>query len=325
MDLKQWMGAAGAGIGAIALSFFLNRPTNILEQPGVRALSAELSVEAKPEVKVPAPEIKVPAPAPKAAPATKPAPKPVAPKAEEPKAAPTKATPAAVSTPSTPRAAGEKGVAVKGTVTWKGDPAKNAKIEMDSDPVCKELCAGKDKFKETYVIADGKLANVCVYVSKGLPADGKFPARTDTVVINQIGCTYVPHVVAMQLGQKVEIQNSDATTHNVHFKSKLNGDWNMTQSEKGTVDPKEPFKRAELGTASFKCDIHTWMESRALIFDHPFFAVTGADGTFEIKDLPPGSYTLTAWHEKEKAQTMDITVTADATATADFTFSKGGK
>ncbi len=82
MDLKQWMGAAGAGIGAIALSFFLNRPTNILEQPGVRALSAELSVEAKPEVKVPAPEIKVPAPAPKAAPATKPAPKPDAHKAE---------------------------------------------------------------------------------------------------------------------------------------------------------------------------------------------------------------------------------------------------
>lgn len=323
MDLKQWMGAAGAGIGAMALAFFLNHPTDILKQPGVRAPRTQMVAESTPAPKVAIPEVSPPAPTPKAAPTEKPAPKPVAPKTDEPKVAPrAPSAPAAASTPRTP---GEKGVAIKGTVNWKGDPAKNAKIEMDSDPVCKESCKGEDRFKETYVIKDGKLANVCVYVSKGLEAGAKFPVRTETVVIDQVGCTYVPHVVAIQLGQKVEIKNSDATTHNVHFKSKLNGDWNMTQSEKGTVPPKEEFKRAELGTASFKCDIHTWMESRALLFEHPFFAVTGADGTFEIKDLPPGQYTLTAWHEKEKAQTLDVTVTADGTATADFTFSKGGK
>lgn len=212
---------------------------------------------------------------------------------------------------------------VKGVIKWEGKTPKNALIQMDSDPVCKAGSEGQEVRKQTTVVdANGNLANVVVYVSKGLPADGKFPARTETVTLDQKGCTYSPHIIALQLGQKIEMRNSDKTTHNVHFQSKLNGDWNLTQSSEGVVPAAQDMKRAEIGTSSFKCDIHAWMEARVAIFDHPFFAVSAADGSFKIDNLPPGTYTLTAWHEKEKPKEMEVTVTAGAAADANFSFGK---
>jgi len=212
---------------------------------------------------------------------------------------------------------------VKGTINWQGKEPSNLKIEMDSDPVCKAESEGKTVRKQTTMVADGKLANVVVYVSKG-PAgwEKTGTAKTGTVTMDQKGCIYSPHVVAIQLGQKIEIKNSDKTTHNVHFQSKLNGDWNLTQSNEGTVPAAQDMKRAEIGTSSFKCDIHAWMEARVAIFEHPFFAVSATDGTFSIDGHAPGAYTLTAWHEKEKSQDLEITVAAGAAAEATFTFGK---
>jgi plastocyanin len=323
MDLKQWMGAVGAGVGAIALAFFLNEPTDIRKMPGVRAPRAEAVAEpSAPADRAPA--IEVPA---SQEPDVREAPSGPAPTRPAPARPATRPEPAAqTGATQVSRPAGEKGPSIQGKVLWQGDSPKNPKIDMGSDPVCKDLCKDHSPEKETYVINEnGTLRNVCVYVSKGLPAGGSFPARSETVVIDQVNCTYVPHVVAFQLGQKVQIRNSDPTTHNVHFKSRLNGDWNMTQAEKGSVPPKEDFKRAELGTASLKCDIHTWMEAKVLIFDHPFFAVTGEDGSFSLDGLPAGTYTLTAWHEREKAQTAEVVVKDGATAELSFTFSRGGK
>lgn len=211
----------------------------------------------------------------------------------------------------------------KGTIKWEGKEPKNLLIQMDSDPVCKAEGEGKEVRKQTTVVTDGKLANVIVYVSKG-PAgwEKTGTAKTGSVIIDQRGCSYSPHVLAIQLGQKVEIKNSDKTTHNVHFQSKLNGDWNLTQSNEGVVPAAQDMKRAEIGTSSFKCDIHAWMEARVAIFEHPFFAVSATDGTFSIDGLAPGAYTLTAWHEKEKPQDLEITVAAGGAADANFTFGK---
>lgn len=212
---------------------------------------------------------------------------------------------------------------VKGTIKWEGKTPKNALIQMDSDPVCKTAAEGKEMRKETTVVdANGNLANVILYVSKGLPEGQKFAVKTETVTLDQKGCTYFPHVVAIQLGQKIELRNSDKTTHNVHFQSKLNGDWNLTQSTEGVVPAAQDMKRAEIGTCSFKCDIHSWMESRVAIFEHPFFAVSAADGSFKIDNLPPGTYTLTAWHEKEKPKDIEVTIVAGAAADANFSFGK---
>ena len=212
---------------------------------------------------------------------------------------------------------------VKGVIKWEGKTPKNALIQMDSDPVCKAAGEGKEMRKETTLVdANGNLGNVVLYISKGLPEGQKWPVKTETIMLNQKGCTYFPHIVAMQLGQKVEMRNSDKTTHNVHFQSKLNGDWNLTQSSEGVVPAAQEMKRAEIGTSSFKCDIHAWMESRVAIFEHPFFAVSAADGTFKIDNLPPGTYTLSAWHEKEKSKEIEVTVAAGAAADANFSFGK---
>lgn len=326
MDAKKWFGLVFVGIAMIALGFAKNEAVPPAERiPG--ALSPEqFAAEFGQTVE------RTEAPAARKAAAPK---APVAEMVTEVVAAEEEKAPAREerrpAKPKPAKAAGSSGAAatsggkantVSGRVTWSGDVPKNPLISMASDKVCESLCAGKEPRKEVTVVGDdGGLANVVVYIGKGLPKQD-WPVRGEEVVIDQHGCTYVPHVVALQLGQKISIKNSDDTTHNVHFKSKLNGDWNMTQSSKGSVPPKEDFKRPEVGSALFKCDIHTWMEARAHIFDHPFFAVTDEHGNFEIKDVPAGSYTVVALHEKWKDRKAEVTVTDGAGAKVDFEFSK---
>lgn len=229
------------------------------------------------------------------------------------------AAPSAATSPAPTLAAGGT---VKGTIKWEGKEPKNPLVDMASDPVCKGLHEGQEVRKETTVVnGNGTLNGVVLYIAEGLPKQD-WPVKPGTITLDQKGCTYVPHVVAIQVGQKVEIRNSDKTTHNVHFKSKFNGDWNKTQAEVGTIPADSDMKRAELGTAFFKCDIHTWMESRVAVFDHPFFDVTREDGTFTIPNLPAGEYTLAAWHEKEKEQKIKITVTEGGTVEQNFSFGK---
>ena len=224
--------------------------------------------------------------------------------------------------PTVPTAGAVPGTAtVRGRVVWEGTPPKNKRIEMTSTPFCAASHGGPTTGDVWIVGEDGGLANVVVSIVEGLPA-GKWPVREDAVVLDQVGCMYEPHVIAIQVGQDLKVTNSDDTTHNVHFKSRYNGDWNMTQSAKGTVDAKQDPARPETGTALFKCDIHTWMEARASIFEHPFFDVSDEGGAFEIGRLPAGRYLVRAWHEKAGEKQDWITVENDGEAEITFTFSK---
>lgn len=337
MDPKHFAGMTVMGAACIALALFQNSPKHPGDAKGLVAPSIAATVGAQPVTgDVPAglapvvrpvtkPVVKTPVvkkpvtSAPVANPETteKPAEKATANPVE------TQETPS--TTPTSVARTGD-GPSVKGAVTWTGD-YKNSLIKPTSDPVCAEKWDGKEMRKETTVEEGGKLQNVIVYVSKGIDKwSGR--TRTEEVMLDQHDCQYTPHVIAIQIGQPLKIKNSDPTSHNVHFKSKFNGDWNMSQNEPGVVDPKEAFRRAEVGTAQFKCDQHTWMEARVGIFDHPFFDVTGKSGSFELPgDLPPGKYTLTAWHEKHGTQTAEIEVVAGKTVETNFAFTakKGGR
>jgi hypothetical protein len=183
---------------------------------------------------------------------------------------------------------------------------------MAQDPKCKELNKGGGK-SDDYSVAGGKLADVLVYV-KAAPA-GTYNAPATAVTLDQKGCMYHPKMIGLMTKQKLEIVNSDPTLHNIHAQAKR-GEFNVgmpTQGQKVTKD----FKKAEI--VPIKCDVHPWMHATAGVFDHPFFAVTGADGTYAIKGLPDGEYDLVALHGAAGEKTAHVKV-AGGNATADFSF-----
>lgn len=207
---------------------------------------------------------------------------------------------------------------VKGKVTYKGENApKRTKIQMDADAACAKMhekAVGTENFimdKETKA-----LQNVIVYLKEG--AGGKkFDPPATGMVIDQVGCMYSPHVMTMQVGQKLTIRNSDDTSHNIHSLSEKNTPFNFAQAKKG-LERDETFKQGEI--FKVKCDVHPWMSAYIGVFDHPFHAVTGKDGTYEIKGLPAGKYTIVAWHEEfGEAATAEVTVSPGAPAEVNLT------
>jgi plastocyanin len=163
----------------------------------------------------------------------------------------------------------------------------------------------------------GGLQNVFVYVKDGL-GNRTFAAPATPVVLDQQGCHYVPHVVGIQVGQPMEIVNSDSTLHNVHALPKENGEFNQGQPLKGMKNV-HTFTTKEV-MVPFKCDVHGWMNAWVGVLDHPFYAVTGNDGSFSIKGLPPGTYTIEAWHEKLGTQTQMVTIGEKETKDVAMTF-----
>jgi plastocyanin len=211
------------------------------------------------------------------------------------------------------------GGTVSGKITYAGTAPKPRPIRMSSDPLCMKEGAGATS--EVLLVGPGNgLQNSFVYVKDGLGAQS-FPAPKTPVVIDQKGCRYLPHVVGIQVGQPLEILNSDPTLHNVHAIPKQNKEFNFGQPNKG-MKTARVFDKPEI-MVPFRCDVHGWMNAYAGVVAHPFFAVSAADGSFTIKGLPPGAYTIEAWHERLGTQTMKVTVDAKAGATANFTF-KGG-
>jgi plastocyanin len=203
-----------------------------------------------------------------------------------------------------PATAGE----IKGTVSLDGVAPKNAEIKMNADPVCVKQTAGSPQSQETFMVGkDGKsLANVFVYVKDGLSPDYSFDVPTESAKIDQQNCRYHPHVFGMRVGQKLEIVNSDPTLHNIHAMPKANTEFNNGQPIQG-MKMDHTFTAKEV-MVPFKCDVHGWMNAYVGVLDHPFFAVTDDEGKFDIKGLPPGTYTIEAWHEKGGAVTQSVTV-----------------
>jgi len=210
---------------------------------------------------------------------------------------------------------------IKGKITFEGTAPANAPIKMNADPFC--VSANKTpQTQETYMVGKGgELGNVFVYISDGL-GDRTFQAPTDPVVIDQQNCRYHPHVLGMMVGQPLQIVNSDGTLHNIHAIPTKNTEFNTGQPIKG-MKTDHVFTAAET-MVPFKCDVHGWMNAYAGVLPHPYFAVTDDSGTFTIKNLPPGTYKLTAWHEKLGTQTADITLAAKDDKENNFTFKAAG-
>jgi plastocyanin len=212
---------------------------------------------------------------------------------------------------------------VTGTITLAGTAPKLNPLAMDADPVCAKKHSGPVP-SEALVLGNGNtMGNILVYVSKGIPAGKTYPAPTTPVVLDQNGCQYKPHVMGIMIGQPYKILNSDGILHNIHSLPKVNSTFNKpmppTMKETTTTFAKpEPIFQ-------IKCDVHPWMLAYIGVFTHPFYSVTAADGKFTISGLDPGTYEITAWHEKLlPAQTATVTVAANETKTQNFKFAMPG-
>jgi len=205
---------------------------------------------------------------------------------------------------------------VKGTVKFQGTVPKATHIDMSADPKCAQMHPGGATMQDIEADAKGDLENVIVYVSQGL-GDAKFEPPKEAAVIDQKGCMYQPHVVTVRANQELKVVNSDNTTHNIHPLPYNNRESN--QSQPPGVPFSMTFAREEIAIP-VKCNIHPWMHSYIAVFKNPYFAVTGKDGSFEIANLPPGTYTITAWQEKLGSQSQKIAVGAGESKTLDFSF-----
>jgi len=193
---------------------------------------------------------------------------------------------------------------IAGTITFEGTAPRPAVVRMDSDPNCVQ--SGATATDEAVVVGNaGALQNVFVYVKDGL-GNLRFPIPPETIVLDQKGCRYTPHVLGVQVGQRVEILNSDPTLHNVHAVPKANQEFNTGQPLPG-MKRTHQFSTREV-MVPFKCDVHSWMNAYVGVLDHPYFSVTGADGSFRLEGLPPGTYTIEAWHETLGTQTQSVTI-----------------
>lgn len=206
---------------------------------------------------------------------------------------------------------------VTGKVAFTGEKPAMKNISMDATPACAKAHPTPQKSQEVVVNDNGTLRNTFVWVKAGLP-DKPWTPPTGTVKLEQKGCIYDPHVIAVMTNQDIEIINDDPTNHNIHPTPKDNREWNESQPPKGEPKMKN-FARQEI-MIPVKCNVHPWMRAYISVVSHPFFAVTGDDGSFTIKGLPPGTYTIEAIHEKYGAKEMQITVAPKDSKTVDFDF-----
>jgi len=210
---------------------------------------------------------------------------------------------------------------VTGVVMLDGMAPANEGIKMNADPVCMKQATGV-QLQETYVVGSGgALGNVFVYVKDGL-GNYVFDTPTEPLNLDQKGCRYNPHVMGIRVNQPLQIVNSDPTLHNIHALGKLNPEFNNGQPIQG-MKMTHTFTAQEV-MLPFKCDVHGWMNAYLGVMDHPYFAVTGTDGKFELKTLPPGTYTIEAWHEKLGTATEKLTLTEKETKEVMFHFKAPG-
>lgn len=202
-----------------------------------------------------------------------------------------------------------------GLVKLEGTAPKMPSMQMAADPFCASQHPTPEPDEEVVVGPGGELANVIVYV-KNAPAGGP---NTTPAVLDQKGCKYIPHVTAVQVGQPIQIKNSDNTLHNVHAMPKTNSQFNEGQPVQGMISTKK-FDKVEMEPFRIKCDVHGWMKSYMAVLPHSYHSVSQMSGQFSIANLPPGNYTLVAWHEKYGQQEQQVTVGPKEQKQVTFTF-----
>jgi plastocyanin len=206
------------------------------------------------------------------------------------------------------------GGTVSGKVTYEGTPARMKPIDMSKEPSCAKMYSTPVLAESVVTGSGNSLENVVVYVSAGAPDD---PAPSTAAVFNQKGCRYIPHVLAFQVNQELKIVNEDQTSHNIHPLPKLKREWNKSQPP-GTPPISEKYDKAEIFPV--KCNVHPWMHGNFAVLKNSHYAVTGDGGGFTLPNLPPGKYTITAWHESYGEQQQEVTISGSETKTVNFVF-----
>ncbi len=219
----------------------------------------------------------------------------------------------AVQAPVDPATAG----VLKGKVIFQGTVPPIQEISVQGNPECAVFHPGGKIKSEELLVTDGAVQNVFVYVKQGLEGRS-FPTPEAPVMIENKNCVYVPHVLGVQVGQPVNLVNSDPTLHNMHSLSKNSKPWNLGLPFQGMKQTKK-FEAPEVMVA-LKCDVHPWMKGYIGVLPHPYFAVTDKDGKFEIKNLPPGEYVIETWHEKLGVQSQKIKIEPQETKELEFDF-----
>ena len=215
---------------------------------------------------------------------------------------------AAVETPS--------GTTLEGTVLFTGPVPPPTRSALKSFTECALHHKG-DVYNDDALIKDGKLQNVFVYVKEGLE-NKTFTHPQEPKVLDQVGCIYKPHVLGIETGQELVIKNSDVSLHNVHSHSKNQQPFNIAMPVQG-MKIKKTFTAPEV-MIPLTCDLHPWMKSYIGVLAHPFYSVSNESGHFSIANLPPGEYTIEAWHEKFGTHTKKVSITAEAPKPIEFTF-----
>jgi len=207
---------------------------------------------------------------------------------------------------------------ITGTINYDGQAPHVRLIHMDADPICYAVNKGNIHSAVLLLGDKNTLGNVFVYIKSGL-AGNNWPVPVDEAVIDQGGCNYSPHVIGVMVGQKVKFLNPDGTLHNVHAMCQINPEFNASMPD-FRKEMEVTFNKPEF-MFPIQCDVHPWMKAWMAVMEHPFFAVTGADGQFEIKNIPDGTYEIEAWHEKLGTKAVTVTVTSDSIQKVNFTFS----
>ena len=208
---------------------------------------------------------------------------------------------------------------ITGKVMFEGTVPTVEPIDMSQDSVC---AGSGDKTPDNVRVKDGKIKYVFVYVKGPNVDNAKFPVG-GPVTLDQKGCRYDPHTLGLQAGQVLRVTNSDNTTHNVHPSPSRNDEFNKSQPP-NSAPIEHVFNNTEV-LIPVKCNQHPWMKANIGVLDHPFFAVTADDGSYTIKGVPPGDYTLVFWHDTFKEQSVNIKVAANGTVTQDMTYKAGAR